>query len=99
MPIRFTPDASKFEGELCGGVNISLTDRKQLQAVRVGLEIAAALRKLYPNNWETKSFNRLLGNKLVFDSIVAGEPVADTLEKAQRDVAAFIRFRQQFLLY
>ncbi len=99
IPIRFTPDASKFKDELCGGVNISLTDRDELHAVRVGLEVATALRKLYPSDWETKSFNRLLGNQLVFDSVVAGDSIADTLEKAQLDVAQFLRNRVQYLLY
>ncbi|GAB5407075.1 MAG: hypothetical protein Aurels2KO_53060 [Aureliella sp.] len=99
VPIRFTPEASKFANEACGGINISLTDRDALHCVRVGLEIAAALRQLYPDDWETKSFNRLLSNKSVFESVVAGESIAETLEKAQEDIAGFMRDRGQYLLY
>lgn len=99
IPIRFAPDASKFSGEVCGGINIALTDRDALDSVRVGLEIATALRKLYPEDWETKSFNRLLCNQVVFDSVLDGDPISATLEKSQIDVKAFLRRRQTFLLY
>lgn len=99
IPVRFTPDASKFSGEACGGINIALTDRESLDSVRVGLEIATGLRKLYPQDWETKSLNRLLGNQVVFDSVVEGDPISVTLEKAQIDVKTFLRRRQSFLLY
>ena len=46
-PVRFTPTASKFAGEECQGVFMIVTDRAALRPVRVGVEIAAALSKLY----------------------------------------------------
>ncbi|MEO7672619.1 MAG: exo-beta-N-acetylmuramidase NamZ domain-containing protein, partial [Pyrinomonadaceae bacterium] len=52
VPIRFKPDASVFKGEDVGGVNIIITNRNEFRAVRTGIEIAAALRKLYSNAWQ-----------------------------------------------
>ena len=42
-PITFTPKSSKYANEECQGVFMVITNRSQLQPVRVGLEIAAAL--------------------------------------------------------
>ncbi|HBE72349.1 MAG TPA: DUF1343 domain-containing protein [Planctomycetaceae bacterium] len=99
VPIRFTPTSSKFADEPCEGINIAITQRANLDSVRVGLEIAAALRVLYPTEWDTKQLGRLLGNAVVVDSIRSNEPIADTLEKSQRDVKGFLRRRQSYLLY
>ena len=54
------PRSSKFAGERCGGIDVILTDPDGLNAVDVGLTIAATLRRLYPDAWETKRFDRLL---------------------------------------
>ncbi len=99
VPIEFTPTSSKHADTLCHGVNIAVTNRAELQPVRVGLEIAVCLRKLYPDAWELKNFNRLLGNSKIYDAIVAGQPMSDILPLAQEGLATFQRKRQQYLLY
>jgi uncharacterized protein YbbC (DUF1343 family) len=48
IPIRFKPNASVFKDENLGGVNIVIVDRNEFKPVRTGIEIATALRKLYP---------------------------------------------------
>ena len=62
MPIEFTPTSSKFANQKCGGVNIVITDRARFEPLRTGFEIAAQLRRLYPDDWEAKGYDRLLGN-------------------------------------
>lgn len=99
VPIEFTPTSSKHADTLCYGVNIAVTNRAELQPVRVGLEIAVCLRKLYPDAWEMKNFNRLLGNSQIYDAIVAGKPISDILPLAHEGLATFQRTRQQYLLY
>ncbi len=47
-PVQFVPTASKFVGELCGGVQIHITDRAVFRSVTVGLHLLAALKALYP---------------------------------------------------
>ena len=42
-PVRFTPTASKYAKEECGGVFMIVTDREALRPTRLGLEIVAAL--------------------------------------------------------
>tara|TARA_R110002111_G_scaffold256979_2_gene324544 strand:+ start:15367 stop:17712 length:2346 start_codon:yes stop_codon:yes gene_type:complete len=99
VPVFFTPESSKFAGELCGGVNFLITDRRQFQSVRTGLEVAHQLRQLFPDQWETKNLNRLLASQRVFDAIVAGIPVAQIQVLYQADLAEFAVRRAQYLLY
>lgn len=99
VPIKFTPSASQFAGQACGGVNIAIVDRQAFEPLRVGLEIATQLRMMYADQWETKNLNRLLGNDLVFASVVNGESVEDSLNKAREGVSSFRQRRETFLLY
>src|SRR5437588_318021 len=62
VPVRFTPRASVFKGEECGGVNIAVIERTRFRPVRAGLEIAVALRRLYPQDWKVDDYIRLLAN-------------------------------------
>ncbi len=99
VPIRFTPDASKFKGEECEGVNIIVVDRSVLRPVHVGLQIACTLRKLYSENWKTTSFNRLLINQKVYDAVKSGSDF-DALEILYRGgMAKFRARREPFLIY
>jgi len=99
VPIEFTPTSTKFTNELCKGINVIVTDRKTLEPVRVGLCIAATLRRLYPEAWETKSLNRLLSNKATLDLLLDGRSCAE-LEPAIVDgVSDFMKVREGYLLY
>ncbi|WP_417386117.1 exo-beta-N-acetylmuramidase NamZ domain-containing protein [Gimesia sp.] len=99
VPVQFTPSSSKFANELCGGVNFVVTERRKFQSVKTGLEIACQLRKLFPEQWETKSYNRLLGNQSVFDAVVAGKSVMQIQALYQQDLAEFGFHRAKYLLY
>jgi uncharacterized protein YbbC (DUF1343 family)/CubicO group peptidase (beta-lactamase class C family) len=99
VPVRFTPRASVFKGEECGGVNLIVTDRARFRPVRAGLEMAVALRRLYPNDWKVDSYGRLLVNADTLERVKrADEP--DAIERAwQPRLAEFRRARTRALLY
>ena len=99
VPIRFTPAASKFKGESCGGVNMAVTNRAALDPVRVGLEIAVALRRLHPEKWEIEKLDLLLLHKATLDAIRGGEGADSVLETAREGLKEFGRRRQLHLLY
>ncbi len=61
-PVRFTPVSSKFANEECGGVFMVITDRASLRPVRVGVELASALLKLFPGKLEIDAAARLFGS-------------------------------------
>jgi len=97
--VTFTPDASKFKGERCGGVAFTITDRDAFEPVRTGLEIARQLRLLHPDDWKADAYIRLLGNEEVHEAVLAGKPV-DQIESLYRPgLEEFIEKRDKFLLY
>ncbi|MCA9129189.1 MAG: DUF1343 domain-containing protein [Planctomycetales bacterium] len=99
VPIEFTPASSKFADQLCQGINVAIVDQKLFEPVSVGLEIACQLRALFPNDWDTKSLNRLLGSQAVFQAIVDGAGVAVALDNSLDGVSDFKRKRSKYLLY
>jgi uncharacterized protein YbbC (DUF1343 family) len=99
IPVKFKPNASVFKDENCSGINLVIVDRAKFKSVRTGLEIAAALRKLFPNDWQTERYNRLLVNSEIFEMVKRGDE-PETIEKAwQKNLDSFKARRAQFLLY
>ncbi len=99
IPIRFKPDASVFKGEELGGVNIVITDRKTFQSVRTGFEIAAALRKLYPAEWQVDKYARLLVNAEILEMVKRGETPENIEKTVNLKNQDFAKRRASFLLY
>jgi uncharacterized protein YbbC (DUF1343 family)/CubicO group peptidase (beta-lactamase class C family) len=99
IPVRFKPNASVFKDQECGGINILVIDRARFKPVRMGIEIAAALRKLYPDDWKTDNYNRLLANQETFDRIKRGDAPEDIEKGWQPVLNEFLKRRAQFLLY
>jgi uncharacterized protein YbbC (DUF1343 family) len=98
VPIRFTPTASRFAGEACGGVNIVITDRDRFDPVRTGLEIAVALRRLHPDAWDTDRLGTLLLDRDLLDAILSGCEIDAALDLATRNLRSFLTRRSRFLL-
>ena len=48
VPTQFTPSSGTNASKLCGGVQIMVVNREILDSPELGIELAAALRKLYP---------------------------------------------------
>lgn len=99
VPVRFTPRASVHKEQECGGVNLVVTDRARFRPVRTGLEMAVALRRLYPNDWKVEDYKRLLVNEDTLERVRrADEP--ESIERAwATQLAEFRRARARALLY
>ncbi len=99
VPIKFTPNASVFKNEKLSGINVIITNRESFESVKTGIEIACALRKLYPQDWKIENYNRLLANAEIYAKIRAGES-AELIEKTLQTDAEKFKFRRaSFLLY
>jgi uncharacterized protein YbbC (DUF1343 family) len=99
VPIKFTPEASKFAGESCQGVNVIVTDRQRLRPVLTGLAIAVTLRKLYEKVWDVSKLNRLLANNEVLEAIKNGATLAELDKLSLQGLDEFLERRNQALLY
>jgi uncharacterized protein YbbC (DUF1343 family)/CubicO group peptidase (beta-lactamase class C family) len=99
VPVRFTPAGSVFKGEECGGINFIITDREKFRPVTAGLEIAVALRKLYPTDWKVDNYGRLLANSDALERLKRGESAADILRSLAASLDEFKKARASVLLY
>jgi len=98
-PVRFTPLSSKYAKEECQGVFMVVTDRAALRPVRLGIEVAAMLHKLYGAKYELESAERLVGSKEALTRVRAGEdPVAIATSWAAGE-ARWRLLRAKYLLY
>ncbi|HEY0427610.1 MAG TPA: exo-beta-N-acetylmuramidase NamZ domain-containing protein [Pyrinomonadaceae bacterium] len=99
VPVKFTPDASVFKNENCSGINIIVTNREQFKPVKTGIEIALALRTLFPNDWKMDNYNRLLVNSEILEMVRRGETFRNIENAWQKKLDEFKTRRAQFLLY
>ena len=81
------------------GVRFVITDREQFDSIRLGLEVAHALQKLYPGKIDFELSKQLIGNRKVIDALKAGEDPRAMEQGLMTDVAAFMNRRRPFLLY
>jgi uncharacterized protein YbbC (DUF1343 family)/CubicO group peptidase (beta-lactamase class C family) len=96
----FTPRENRFAGELCHGVEIDLVDRDALDAPELGVELAAALYKLFPQGFQIDKTLPLVGSRTVLDAIKHGhDPRRIAYDWEQNDLGRFRKLRAKYLLY
>jgi uncharacterized protein YbbC (DUF1343 family) len=88
-----------YSGQRCGGVGMRVTDRQAVRAMRVGLEIAATLRKLYPEKFDPEKLTVLVGNAETIRELEAGTPPEKIEESWNADLSAFDQSRKKYFLY
>jgi len=99
VPVSFTPVASVYNGQKCEGVNIVLTERNALDAPELGIELAAALKKLYPADYKMERLAELLVNQAAYDGLVAGKDPRRIAQDWQEELEKFQLVRQKYLIY
>ena len=97
--VRFTPNASYFAGKAIEGVKITVVDREKLNGPEVGLEIAAALARLYPGKIDFAANAKLIGSRSTVALLTQGAGAAAIRESWGAGLAEFRRLRAQYLLY
>jgi uncharacterized protein YbbC (DUF1343 family)/CubicO group peptidase (beta-lactamase class C family) len=95
----FTPTASTYAGQRCDGVNIVVVERNAFDAPQLGIELASALRKLYPDQFHPEKMIDILANQSTFDALLAGEDPRRIAEEWREPLARFEQRRQKYLLY
>jgi len=96
---QFTPDSGLYQGELCQGARVVVTDRVALHSMQMGVEIAAALTKLYPDKFDVAKMIALVGNAATIERLSSGESPAVIVAGWDKSLAAFRTARAKFLLY
>ena len=97
--IMFQPTSSNFEGKMISGVRFVITDREALNPARLGIEIAAALQKLYPGKLDLEVNKRLIGNQGLVDSLKRGDDARAIFERTEGEKEGYLSRRAKYLLY
>jgi hypothetical protein len=67
--------------------------------VQAGLEIAVALRRLFPAQWKVDSYTRLLVNTETFEALKRGDAPEEIAHLWAGQLSEFRRARARALLY
>jgi uncharacterized protein YbbC (DUF1343 family) len=95
----FTPDDGLYKGVYCQGVSIALTDRGALNSMRMGMEIADSLHRLYPKQFQLEKINELLGSRATIEQLERGVEPARIVASWREDLDKFRAMREKYLLY
>jgi uncharacterized protein YbbC (DUF1343 family)/CubicO group peptidase (beta-lactamase class C family) len=99
VPVTFTPSASAYSDQKCEGVNIILPERNGFDAPELGIELAAALHKLYPADFKIEKMQDLLVNQSVYDALMTGRDPRRIAQDWQEELEKFQKVREKYLIY
>ncbi|HXX01723.1 MAG TPA: DUF1343 domain-containing protein, partial [Candidatus Acidoferrales bacterium] len=99
VPVTFSPTASAYSGQECQGVNIVVTDRNGFDAPELGIELAAALHKLYAADFKLEKIQGLLVNQSVYEALAEGEDPRRIAQDWQEGLEKFEKVREKYLIY
>ena len=100
-PIVFTPQFSKYEGEVCNGVAIHITDKKQVSPIELTVWMLSTLSDEFPNDfklWEAH-FDRLAGSNALRNALLVATSVEKITEEWSAGIEKFRERREPYLLY
>jgi len=99
VPTQFTPRAGPHKDQLCGGAALVITDRPSLHSMLMGLEIAAALAKLYPEKFDVEKLLPLVGSAATIARLKKGDAPSVIVADWSDELEAFKKLRARYLLY
>jgi uncharacterized protein YbbC (DUF1343 family) len=95
----FTPKTGPYAGEKCEGVGLTVTERDGFRSMLMGMEIAEALRKLYPQQFQIAKMITLLGSQSTVERLERGDDPKAIESGWDGDVAKFRAMRAEYLIY
>ena len=98
-PVRFRPASSNLAGKQVEGVRFVITDRNSFHSVRLGLEIAVALAKLYPGKIVFEENRKLIGNRQAIRAVSEAKDPRQIVQDEEADLKVFLVLRSKYLIY
>ena len=98
-PTKFRPVSSNFAGKEVQGVRFVITQRDAFDSTRFGIEIGAALQKLFPGKIDFEKSRDLMGDRQTISDLASGKDATTIWMRAQQQAAQFDARRQPYLLY
>jgi len=99
VPQAFVPVSGLYMGRRCNGVSIRIGDRAAVRAMRLGIQIALVLEKMYPRDFQVEKTIALLGNSETVQKLESGASPAEIVASWQSALNQFEQTRRRYLLY
>jgi len=99
VPVTFTPDTSNYAGQKCEGMNLIVTERNAFDAPELGIELASALHKLYPDQFQMERMKELLLNESAYSAIAEGQDPRRIADDWREPLEKFQQLREKYLIY
>ena len=109
-PVHFTPTFHKFEGQLCGGIEVHITQSHRLDALLLGVMLLQQLQVIGGEHfdWRTEPYefvrepiaiDLLWGGSDLREGLAAGATAIDIIEARNPERDHFLALRSDILLY
>ena len=99
-PAGFTPTFSKYQGEVCQGVQLHVVDRDRFEPVRTALHLLKALKQLWPDKFQWRSsLDRLSGSDDVRRALDRGDTPEQIVESWSAALKEYEEVRRRYFLY
>jgi uncharacterized protein YbbC (DUF1343 family)/CubicO group peptidase (beta-lactamase class C family) len=98
-PIEFTPESSKFKGQVCKGVYMIVTDRTIVEPAKASVIIAWNLRNLFGEAFEIGKISRLLANAETLKAIGEVDDPREIPAMWKGGLEEFKKVREKYLIY
>jgi uncharacterized protein YbbC (DUF1343 family) len=100
MARRFTPTEVPYKGQEVSGIDVQLVNRDELDSPRMGLELLAAMLKLYPGKFTLdRKVMLLMGSDKAAAMLKQGKNGSEVNEALKGELDAFLKIRAKYLLY
>src|SRR5690606_5883926 len=99
VPVRFTPAASIFKDQPCGGVYLLVTERETCNPIDVGITLALTLQRMHPGDFAIDRMQTLLRHPPTLEAIRAGKSLREVKALWASELGEFQARRGPFLLY
>lgn len=109
-PIFFQPTYQKWKDQVCGGVQLHITDRKKLKPALLGVRLLAKIVELYPADfkWKVPPYE-YEHERMPIDLIAGTDKLRLSLDtkagtkaweaSSKKDTQTFLKQRRKYLLY
>ena len=88
-----------FKGKSIEGVRFVILNRETFSAIRLGLELASAIQRLYPGKLDLEACRLSIGSRKVLDELKAGVDPSTIELHLVEDLDGFAARSKPFLLY
>jgi len=95
----FTPSESAYAGKTCGGIRLTITDRNLLDTPLLGIELMAALYRLYGSQFLIDHTLGLIGSRASLDAVKAQTDPREIARSWTPALEDFRGRREPHLLY